>query len=47
MFDSIIADMYDDLMSMVKDDEKRIILTKTWASAIATQLLILGLGALA
>ncbi|CAD1807939.1 unnamed protein product [Candida parapsilosis] len=47
MFDSIIADMYDDLMSMVKDDEKRIISTKTWASAIATQLLILGLGALA
>ncbi|KAI5963956.1 MDM32 [Candida margitis] len=47
MFDGIIADMYDDLMSMVKDDEKRIISTKTWASAIATQLLVLGLGALA
>lgn len=47
MFDGIVADMYDDLMSMVKDDEQRIILTKTWASAIATQLLVLGLGALA
>ena len=47
MFDGIVADMYDDLMSMVKDDEQRIILTNTWASAIATQLLVLGLGALA
>ncbi|KAI5961939.1 MDM32 [Candida theae] len=47
MLDGIASDMYEDLMSMVKDDEQRIISTNTWASAIATQLLVLGLGALA
>ncbi|KAI5957335.1 MDM32 [Candida jiufengensis] len=47
MFDSIVADMYEELIGMVKEDEKRIVSSKTWTKTIATQLILLGLGALA
>ncbi|KAI5961868.1 MDM32 [Candida pseudojiufengensis] len=47
MFDSIIADMYEELTGMVKEDEKRIVSSQTWTKTIATQLILIGLGALA
>lgn len=49
VFDAIVSDIYDDLMRMIKLDEKRIIEEKSnlWSHSVASQLLLLGLGVLA
>lgn len=49
IFDAIVSDIYDDLMRMIKLDEKRIIEEKSsmWSHSVASQLLLLGLGVLA
>ncbi|KAK6461311.1 putative mitochondrial distribution and morphology protein, mitochondrial precursor [Scheffersomyces coipomensis] len=46
IFDSIISDIYEDLLKVVKQDEKRIIHEKSsmWSHSLASQLLLLGLG---
>ncbi|KAK6453684.1 mitochondrial distribution and morphology proteins-domain-containing protein [Scheffersomyces xylosifermentans] len=48
IFDSIISDIYEDLLKMIKMDEKRIIHEKNslWSHSLASQLLLLGLGAM-
>lgn len=47
--DEIVSDVYDNLLKIVKLDEKRIINEKTssWTHTVASQLLLLGLGVLA
>ena len=49
VFDAIVSDIYDDLLRMVKLDEKRIIEENTnkWSHSVVSQLLLLGLGVLA
>ncbi|CUM63531.1 uncharacterized protein PRCAT00001108001 [Priceomyces carsonii] len=49
MFDSIVSDIYDELQKMAKMDEERILNTKSsmWSHSIASQILLLGLGAIA
>lgn len=49
IFDVIVGDIYEDLLKMVKWDEKRIIEQKSslWSHSLASQLLLLGLGVLA
>lgn len=49
VFDAIVSDIYDDLLLMVKLDEKRIIEENTnkWSHSVMSQLLLLGLGVLA
>lgn len=49
IFDVIIGDVYDELLRMVKLDEKRIIEQKStlWSHSLASQLVLLGLGVLA
>lgn len=46
IFDTIIGDIYEDLLKLVKLDEKRIIEEKSslWSHSVASQLLLLGLG---
>lgn len=48
IFDSIVGDIYEDLMKLAKQDEKRIIHEKSsmWSHSLASQLLLLGLGAM-
>ncbi|CAI5756278.1 unnamed protein product [Candida verbasci] len=46
IFDSLIYDIYEEFKLLVKDDEKRIYNEKSWAQSIATQLLVIGLGAM-
>lgn len=48
IFDSIISDIYEDLLKMVKQHETRIMSEKSnsWSHSIASQLLLLGLGVL-
>ena len=47
--DEIVSDVYDNLLKIVKLDEKRIINEKSssWSHTVASQLLLLGLGVLA
>lgn len=49
VFDVIVSDIYDDLSRMMKLDEKRIMDERThlWSHALVSQLLLIGLGALA
>lgn len=49
IFDVIIGDIYDELLKMVKLDEKRIIEQSStlWSHSLASQLVLLGLGVLA
>lgn len=49
IFDGIISDIYEDFMKMVEADERRIMELKSsmWSHSVASQLLLLGLGALA
>ncbi|KAM9940438.1 hypothetical protein OXX80_000069 [Metschnikowia pulcherrima] len=49
MYDAIIGDIYDELLRMIKLDEKRIIREKSsmWSHSVMSQLLLLGLGVLA
>lgn len=49
IFDEIVSDVYDNLLKIVKLDEKRIIDEKSslWSHSVASQLLLLGLGVLA
>lgn len=49
IFDVIISDIYDDLLKLVKLNEKRIIEEKSslWSHSIASQLILLGLGVMA
>lgn len=46
LVDSIVGDVYEDLLKLVKQDEKRIIHEKSnmWSHSLASQLLLLGLG---
>ncbi|KAK6198503.1 mitochondrial distribution and morphology proteins-domain-containing protein [Scheffersomyces amazonensis] len=46
IFDAIISDIYEDMLKLVKLDEKRIINQKStmWSHSLASQLLLLGLG---
>lgn len=46
LVDSIVSDVYEDLLKLVKQDEKRIIHEKSnmWSHSLASQLLLLGLG---
>lgn len=46
MFDYIMGDAYEELTNLVRDDARRIINEKSWSNSIATQLLLLGLGAM-
>lgn len=46
MFDYIMGDVYEELSYSVRDDARRIINEKSWSNSVATQLLILGLGAI-
>lgn len=49
VFDAIVSDIYDDLLRLIKLDEKRIIEEKSsmWSHSVVSQLLLLGLGVLA
>ena len=49
IYDSITGDIYDELLRMIKLDEKRIIREKSnmWSHSVMSQLLLLGLGVLA
>lgn len=49
IFDAIVSDIYDDFQKMIKSDEKRILEenANSWSHAVASQLLLLGLGVLA
>lgn len=49
VFDAIVSDIYDDLMRMIKLDERRIIEehSSNWSQSVVSQLLLLGLGVLA
>ncbi|GEQ67502.1 hypothetical protein JCM33374_g1167 [Metschnikowia sp. JCM 33374] len=49
IYDAIIGDIYDELLRMIKLDEKRIIREKSnmWSHSVMSQLLLLGLGVLA
>lgn len=49
VFDAIVSDIYDDLSRMIKSDEKRIMHERStmWSHSVISQLLLLGLGALA
>lgn len=49
LFDVIISDIYDDLMKLVKMEEKKIIDLRLslWSHSFASQLLLLGLGVIA
>lgn len=49
VFDAIVGDIYDDLSRMIKLDEKRIMDERShmWSHSVVSQLLLLGLGALA
>ncbi|EER30413.1 hypothetical protein CTRG_05812 [Candida tropicalis MYA-3404] len=46
MFDYIMGDVYEEMSYLVRDDARRIINEKSWSNSVATQLLILGLGAI-
>ena len=46
MFDYIMGDAYEEFTNLVRDDARRIISEKSWSNSIATQLLLLGLGAM-
>lgn len=48
IFDSIVGDIYEDLLKMVKQHETKIMTEKSnsWSHSIASQLLLLGLGVL-
>lgn len=49
VFDAIVSDIYDDLSRMIKMDEKRIMdeRSQMWSHSVVSQLLLLGIGALA
>lgn len=49
MYDAIVADIYEELLRMIKRDERRLVEERThlWLHAVASQLLLLGLGVLA
>lgn len=49
VFDAIVSDIYDDLLHLIKLDEKRIMDEKSsmWSHSVVSQLLLLGLGVLA
>lgn len=49
IFDTIVSDIYDDLCRMIKLDEKRIMdeRSQMWSHSVISQLLLLGIGALA
>jgi distribution and morphology protein 32 len=48
IFDSIVSDIYEEFLKMVKQNEKRIINEKShlWSHSLASQILLLGLGVL-
>lgn len=49
VFDTIVSDIYDDFSRMIKMDEKRIMdeRSQLWSHSVVSQLLLLGIGALA
>lgn len=49
VFDAIVSDIYDDLSRMIKFDEKRIMEERShmWSHSVISQLLLIGIGALA
>lgn len=49
IFDAIVSDIYEEMMRMIKMDEKRIMEEKSsmWSHSVMSQLLLLGLGVLA